>query len=98
MRLGASASVLYSAVSAAELWAGARPSEHSAIEFLFRALTCIPVDEEVGRLAGGFLRAYRKSHSLEIADALIAASAVASQAELWTLNRKHYPMKEVELF
>ena len=30
--------------------------------------------------------------------ALIAAGAVAHHALLWTRNRKHYPMKEVEFF
>jgi predicted nucleic acid-binding protein len=44
------------------------------------------------------LRQYRKSHGVEIADALIAAAAVANRAELWTRNRKHYPMKDVSFF
>ena len=43
------AAVLYSPVSVAELWAGARPSEYDALRNLFRALTCAPIDEEVGR-------------------------------------------------
>jgi hypothetical protein len=90
--------VLYSPVSVAELWAGARPSEHDAINNLFRALTCIPIEEDAGRQAGAYLRQYRKSHGVEIADALIAAGAVANRAELWTLNRRHYPMKDLSFF
>jgi predicted nucleic acid-binding protein len=90
--------VLYSPVSVAELWAGARPNEHDALNNLFRALTCTPIDEESGRQAGVYLRQYRRSHGVEAADALIAASAVAHRAELWTRNRKHYPMKEVSFF
>jgi predicted nucleic acid-binding protein len=92
------AAVLYSPVSVAELWAGARPNEHDPINNLFRSLTCIPIDQEIGYQAGVFLRLFRKSHGVEIADALIAASAVASTAELWTLNRKHYPMKGLSFF
>ena len=92
------AAVLYSPVSVAELWAGARPVEFEALTNLFRALTCAPIDEEAGRQAGVYLRKYRRSHGVEVADALIAAGAVASQAELWTRNRKHYPMKEVSFF
>jgi predicted nucleic acid-binding protein len=92
------AAVLYSPVSVAELWAGARPNEYDALNNLFRALTCIPIDEEAGRQAGVYLRRYRRSHGIEIADALIAASAAANRAELWTRNRKHYPMKEVSFF
>jgi predicted nucleic acid-binding protein len=65
---------------------------------LFRALTCIPIDGEVGRRAGAYLQRYRKSHGVEIADALIAAGAAQYGATLWTLNRKHYPMREVSFF
>lgn len=92
------AAVLYSPVSIAELWAGARPNEHDALNNLFRALTCAPIDMEAGHQAGTWLRKYRLSHGVEVADALIAASAVANRAELWTRNRKHYPMKEVSFF
>ncbi len=92
------AAVLYSPISAAELWAGARASEYDALTNLFRALTCIPIDEETGRQAGVYLRQYRRSHGIEIADALIAASAVANNAKLWTRNRKHYPVKELSFF
>ena len=56
----------------------------------------LPIDEEAGRQAGNFLRRYRQSHGIEIADALIGAAA--NRAELWTRNRKHYPMKEVSFF
>lgn len=83
--------VLYSPVTAAELWAGARPREHEALSNLFRALLCVPIDGETGCLAGAYLRDYRKSHSVELGDALIAATAVLNNSELWTRNRKHYP-------
>jgi predicted nucleic acid-binding protein len=90
--------VLYSPVSVAELWAGARPKEHEALRNLFLALTCVPIDEEAGRRAGLYLHHYRRSHAVEVADALIAAGAVSNGAELWTLNRKQYPMKEIVFF
>ena len=90
--------VLYSPVSVAELWAGARPNEHEALNNLFRALICAPIDEETGHQAGDYLRQFRRSHRIEIADALIAAAAVMNNAELWTRNRKHYPMKELLFF
>jgi predicted nucleic acid-binding protein len=97
--LGVSDAVLlYSPVTVAELWAGARPNEHAALTDLFAALTCTPIDEKTGRQAGDYLRKYRLSHGVGIADALIAASAVANKAELWTRNRKHYPMREVAFF
>lgn len=90
--------VLYSPVSVAELWAGARRNEHEALNNLFGTLICSPIDEAVGRLAGGYLGMYRRSHGVEVAHALVAAGAVANSAELWTRNRKHYPMTEVSFF
>jgi predicted nucleic acid-binding protein len=90
--------ILYSPVSAAELWAGARPPEHSVIANLFRALTCVPIDAATGQRAGDYLKRYRKSHAVELGDALIAASAVSNGATLWTRNRKHYPMKDLAFF
>jgi predicted nucleic acid-binding protein len=90
--------IVFSPVTAAELWAGARPVEHALLEALFQALVCVPLDAEVGRRAGEYLRRYRKSHSVELGDALIASSAVASGARLWTRNRKHYPMPELQFY
>ena len=56
------------------------------------------LDAEAGRQAGDYLRRFRKSHGVELGDALIAAGALANNAALWTRNRKHYPMKELSFF
>ena len=99
LELGQSeALILYSAVSAAELWAGARPAEYTALDALFEALLCVPINAALGRRAGEYLRRYRKSHAVELGDALIAASAVERGASLWTRNRKHYPMPELAFY
>jgi predicted nucleic acid-binding protein len=92
------ADIAYSPVSLAELWAGALPHEHAALVSLFLALTCFSIDKETGRQAGDYLRRYQKSHGIELGDALIAATALVQGATLWTRNRKHYPMKELQLF
>lgn len=84
--------VLCTPVSVAELWHGARPSEHKVLRDLFRALACVPLDAETGTQAGEYLRAYHKSHGVELGDALIAAATLQHNAMLWTRNRKHYPM------
>lgn len=90
--------IFYSPVTSAEVWAGARPDEFVAINRFFAPLLCAPADYETGKLAGEFLREFGKSHGLQIADALIAASAVQLQAALWTRNHRHYPMKTVSFF
>jgi predicted nucleic acid-binding protein len=90
--------ILYSPVTCAELWAGALPHEHRVIAALFRELTCATIDELTGRRAGEVLKQFGRSHNLKIADALIAASAVRHRAALWTRNRRHFPMTEVEFY
>jgi predicted nucleic acid-binding protein len=90
--------ILYSPVTAAELWAGARPREYAALALLFRTLVCAPIEAETGKQAGDYLRQYRKSHGIALGDALIAATAHRHQAHLWTRNRKHYPMKDLQFY
>jgi len=91
------AMVLYSPVSAAEIWHGLRPAEAGAVETVFSGMTCVPIDAEIGRKAGEYLRRFRASHGLDLGDALIAATAAVHQVPLWTRNRKHYPMRDVRL-
>jgi predicted nucleic acid-binding protein len=90
--------ILYSPVTAAELWNGVRPREHEALTSFFRTLLCAPIEYETGRRAGDYLRQYGKSHGLQIGDALIAATAALNRADLWTRNRKQYPMKELTFY
>ena len=90
--------VLCSPISIAEIWHGARPREHAVIEAIFQNLVCVPIDAPVGRLAGDLLHLYSKSHSLDLADAFIAATAITHTAVLWTRNRKHYPMKALTFY
>lgn len=90
--------LLCSPVTIAELWHGARPREYDALEALFAALLPVPIDKEIGRRAGDYLRQYARSHHVELGDALIAATASVHDAELWTGNRKHYPMKDLRFF
>jgi predicted nucleic acid-binding protein len=84
--------LFYSPVTVAEIWHGARPHEHTALNALFAALIAVPIDAEIGRRAGDYLRQYRRSHGVELGDALIAATASVHRLSLWTRNRKHYPM------
>ena len=88
--------LLCSPVTVAELWHGARPAEHKLLTALFASIVCVPIDAETGRTAGDFLRQYAKSHHVELGDALIAAAASIHKVPLWTRNRRHYPMRDVE--
>jgi predicted nucleic acid-binding protein len=90
--------LLCSPVTVAELWHGARPKEHRTLEALFAAIHCIPIDSKIGVRAGEYLRVFAKSHHVELGDALIAATVSIHDLELWTRNRRHYPMKDVDFY
>lgn len=90
--------VLFSPITAAELWHGTRKREEAPILQLLSTLICVSVDAAIGRRAGEYLRSFRASHGVELADALIAATAGLHECTLWTRNRKHYPMKDITLF
>jgi predicted nucleic acid-binding protein len=90
--------LLCSPVTVVELWHGARPKEHSTLDALFAAIHCVPIDSKIGVRAGDYLRQYAMSHHVELGDALIAATVSIHNLELWTRNRRHYPMKDVDFF
>jgi predicted nucleic acid-binding protein len=81
----------YSPVSRAEIGADIRAGEEMGVAALFAGLDAMTVDATTGELAGERLRRYRRSHGLELGDALIGASAVQYAERLATFNRRHYP-------
>jgi predicted nucleic acid-binding protein len=82
----------FSAITVAELHAGARSAETALLDELDRLFPIIPVTREIAR-AGGLLQAeYGRSHGLGLADALVAATAKQHGLLLNTLNVKHFPM------
>jgi predicted nucleic acid-binding protein len=82
-----------SVISAAELYAGSRPpAEHQRIDALLAQLLVKEIDLEIARLGGTFCQQYRRSHGVEIPDALIAATAQVHGARLVTRNARHFPM------
>lgn len=85
-------------INQAEIFAGTRPDEETATEAFFRARGEVVLDAGVGRRAGSYLARHSRSRGVHIADALIAAAASASGLRLWTLNRRHYPMEDLEFF
>lgn len=88
-----SARIILSSIVAAELYAGVRGDDElnklDGLIFLFRV---VPVSLELARAAGLYKKDYAKSHGVGLADAIIAATAEAENADLKTLNIKHYPM------
>jgi predicted nucleic acid-binding protein len=66
--------ILFSSVTAAESWHGARKHEGATISTLFSSLECVPVSLEIGVRAGEYVRRYGPSHGVEWGDAPVAAT------------------------
>jgi predicted nucleic acid-binding protein len=78
-----------------ELLAGVRDREVDALERFFAALSWIAADEDIARVAGSLARRHRRAHSgIDVADYVIAATAIVLDAELLTTNVRHFPMLE----
>ncbi len=86
--------LLCSVISVAEIWAGMRPHEELATRRLVDSLKIVDVNQTMAMKAGSFKGA-TKSHSLELDDCMIAATAFCTGATLATGNGKHYPMKDL---
>ena len=88
-----SAQIILSSIVVAELYAGVRGDrEQAALEALVSLFRVVPVSGEIAKTGGLYKRDYGKSHGVSLADAILAATAEAENAELKTLNTKHYPM------
>ncbi len=85
--------IILSSIVVAELFAGVKGhSEQSALRDFISLFRVIPVNTEIAKAGGLYKRDYGKLHGVGLADAILAATAEAENAELKTLNTKHYPM------
>ena len=75
----------------AELFYGARNKrELQEISADMEGLTVLPILPQISEMAVNFVKTYCLSHKLELADALIAATAVYHNIELCTLNVRDF--------
>ncbi|MFZ5629868.1 MAG: type II toxin-antitoxin system VapC family toxin [Spirochaetota bacterium] len=82
-----------STITVAEIHAGVRSEQQreraSALIGTYRLLE---FDAHSAEIAGNYLQKFAKSHSLDFADAAIAATATTHHLQVVTLNVKHFPM------
>ncbi len=81
---------MLSAIVVAERYAGVKGDEETAELDRFVALfPMIPITAEIAKAGGLIKRDCGKSHGVGLADAILAATAEAENAELKTLNPQH---------
>lgn len=85
--------LLLSVITIAELYAGVKnAAEEKVLNDFIQAFEVININATIAKLGGSFRKQYGESHGTGLADALIAATANISHAQLITLNKKHFPM------
>jgi len=85
--------IILSAIVVAELFAGVKGSaEQGTLEEFVSLFRVVPVSAEIAKAGGLYKSKFGKSHGVGLADAILAATVEAENAELKTLNTKHYPM------
>lgn len=88
-----SSRIITSSIVVAELYAGVQGEEEEVtLDSLISLFQVIPVSPELAKQGGFYRHDYGKSHNVGLADAIIAATATGLDAELKTLNTRHYPM------
>jgi predicted nucleic acid-binding protein len=84
---------LASVLARVEVEGGMRSGERSQVASLFSVIRLLPVTDAIARRAAEHLRRYRRSHSgIDLVDYVVAATAELHDAELVTLNVRHFPM------
>ncbi len=90
---GCSGNIALSSIVVAELYAGVKGNQElAALDDFIAICRIVPVTRELARAGGIHKRDYAKSHNIGLADAIVAATAQAEEADLKTLNVRHYPM------
>jgi predicted nucleic acid-binding protein len=83
--------IAVSDVTRAELFFGAKnKTELSAIRNSLNTLSTLPIQSEISENAAFLVEQYSLSHRLNLPDALIAATAIYHDVELYTLNVKDF--------
>ena len=80
------------AVTAAELWAGARsPRQLAAVETVLGAMAILPLDVAAARKGGEVRRELLlRGEDIGMADCLIAGICISRDCMLLTRNRRHF--------
>lgn len=88
-----------------ECWIGAmqraeivffmKPAEETMTMLFLSQFRTAAVDQSIVDMGGSIWRKWHDSHGMDINDAFLAATALKNGGSIYTLNVKHYPMKDI---
>jgi len=88
-----SARIILSSIVVAQLYAEVKGHmEQTGLDSFISLFRVVPISAKIAKVGGLYKRNYGKSHGVGLADAILAATTEAENAELKTINTKHYPM------
>ncbi len=86
-------------VNIAELYSGMKQPEQAPAEVFLSSLYCFDLTGTSARLAGKLKFDWsKKGRTLALVDTTIAATAIENHCQLFTDNRKDFPMPELSLY
>lgn len=98
-RLGRESSLAVASITRTELLQGVRNQERESTLALLNALTTFALDAAIADEAGEYVRMWAaRGFKLDIAGAIIAATAIHHRRILVTCNRRHFPMPEIQVY
>lgn len=82
--------IAFSIITHAEAYAGSSKSDVKVLINFFAKHHLYHISEDASKIFNGLILSNHTYHDKWIPDALIAATALSNQIELFTLNRKHF--------
>lgn len=82
--------IAFSIITHAEAFAGSSKADVKSLKSFFANHQLYHINEDASKIFNGLILSNHDRHSKWIPDALIAATAVSKQIEVYTLNRKDF--------
>lgn len=87
-----------SVITIAEIYQNIFPSELTTTEEHLKDYIIFSTDQKIAKMAGLYWQEYSKrAKKISLNDCLIAATVNVNNLILVTLNRKHFPMKDIQV-
>ena len=82
--------IAFSIITHAEAYAGSSKDEMKVLKSFFSKHKLFHLNGEASEIFNGLIQSHHVRHSKWIPDALIAATAISNNLEVYTLNRKDF--------
>jgi predicted nucleic acid-binding protein len=83
------------ALQRAEIVFFMKPHERMDTLLLLSLFETASIDAGIVDLGGELYREFHPAHGIDIADALLAATVLKTGGKIYTLNPKHFPMRDL---